>query len=100
MAVLHGRSLYVYGDENDNAIRIGQIDNGDIVVQGIECNGVLTDVLSVNGEDFAVFSDVKNIFVNMGNGNDCVAASNDLLLLADCLNLGEGYLVEPKVSVD
>ena len=82
-AVQYGRSLFIFGDENDNAIRIGQFDNGDIVVQGIECDGRVTDVNA--GDDLAVFSNVRNIFVKLGDGNDCVAASNDLLLLSDCL---------------
>ncbi len=94
-AVQYGKSLYIFGDENDNGIRIGQFANGDIVVEGIECGGQVTDVIANDEEDMAVFSDVKNIFVNLGGGNDCVAATNDLFLLADCLGLGRGYFGQP-----
>ncbi len=97
-AVQHGRSLLIFGDENNNAIQIGQFDTGDIVVQGIECDGHVTEV---NGEDeLAEFSNVQNIFVKLGDGDDCVAASNELSLLSDCLNLGKGYFGESEFSVD
>ena len=95
-AVQYGKSLFIYGDQYDNAIRIGQYYNGDMFVEGLQCDGVETYVNHNSDEELEVFSGVVHVYAFMGAGHDCVAVSNNLNRLRNCLGLGEEGIGQSK----
>ncbi len=84
-----GGSLFITGDDTANGIQIGQFYNGDFFVMGFDCNGGETSLNYGNDDDYLVFSGVHNIFINTKRGDDCVAATNDLWGLANCLGFDD-----------
>jgi hypothetical protein len=89
-----GGTLFVQGDNNDNAVLIQQEGNGVYSVTGLDFANLNTDGLevnagptSINGDDSgdsAVFSGVTNdINVDLRGGNDGLGIGNDLNTLSN-----------------
>ena len=73
-----GGTLFVRGDNRDNAVAIVETDDGRVAVIGLDSDGSPTEV---NNGDFEVFDDVERIHVDLRRGDDTLSVGNDVAAL-------------------
>jgi hypothetical protein len=80
------RVLNITGDAEDNGVAI-YTEGNVFKVMGLVQGGEAT---TVNGNHRISFKNVRNIVVNLGDGNDAFAATNTKLAASLTINMGDG----------
>src|SRR4051812_3797199 len=79
-AVVRGGTLFVRGDNNDNAVVIQQTGAQRFTVVGADAD------TTINGQDAGMeftANRVRNFDIDLGGGDDSLGISNNLTFLAD-----------------
>ena len=95
-AVKNGENLDITGDSNNNVVAIVDVGNDRFAVIGV-ATGLSGTNPTVNGYEYKIFTGIRNINVDLKEGNDALAVGNDAQALVQA-GIQEGVISSGSAS--